>query len=269
VFTKFSPNVNNHTTGNWLTTWDWQILPTLDFTSPKPVPPKGVDQEEYDETVARFSSETAKILVTLDKYKNMYIPNILGYDDPNTFSPELRGYNWSQLERQAIYTLSAKWFLYLSVSLSLINLWALGYFSTLVPEENPRSLTNRINDKYLATKGQNLKKKDAKGFFCLTIGYIVCMSALAYLYATSAQNEAFFGEASLELTNLNTKSSKDIRSAEKKIKEINLRKVSIEAALHRGEVMNLQNHMKEMLTHEKALKDKSEKFIKVVIGENP
>lgn len=112
VFTKFNPGLNNYTTGNWLPTWDWHILPVLDLDPPKPSPPKGVDQEQNDEYISRISSETAQLLVYLDQWKSVYIPNILGYGDPNTFSPELKGFNWFKVEREAFYTICGKWFLY-------------------------------------------------------------------------------------------------------------------------------------------------------------
>ena len=71
-----------------------------------------VIQEQNDEYISRISSETAQLLVYLDQWKSVYIPNILGYGDPNTFSPELKGFNWFQVEREAFYTICGKWFLY-------------------------------------------------------------------------------------------------------------------------------------------------------------
>lgn len=250
--------------------WDFDVLPKLDWgQGPPDAPPAGKSAEEYREYIATISYKTQDVLTYLDKWKNIYIPNILGYSDPNVFSPELHGWNWLLVERGAFYTLAAKWFLYLVVSLSFINLWALGYFHTVIPEENPRSLNNRINDKFLSTKGHYLKKKNARGFGCLVFGFIVSIVMLAFTYATVTQNRKFFAIASRYLTESANKSIQDVKNFSLKVKKINDQKLVIPSALHRGETVVLIDQFSKINSHNKQLLKKVETFNKVIIDQSP
>lgn len=119
-----------------------------------------------------------------------------------------------------------------------------GYFSTPFPDENPRTLSNRVNDRYFNTDHVSRGKlKNATTSFCLALGMILCIFSCAIYMYVGNQNLHNFEEATRQLAVTIKESRKSLTELSKNINTMNHRNVVIPRALHRGETFMVDNVM--------------------------
>lgn len=119
---------------------------------------------------------------------------------PGTFSPHLPGYIWHVRQRSGYYGIIGKCFLYAAIVSIIMALMNYGYFSTPFPDENPRTLSNRVNDRYFNTDHVSRGKlKNATTSFCLALGMILCIFSCAIYMYVGNQNLHNFEEATRQL----------------------------------------------------------------------
>lgn len=261
IFTKFNAGVSNHTTGSWDAGVNLDLLPPMDMSWPKAKPPKGMDQAHFDERNADISSQNHALVQHLRNYKWMYVPNIFEFSNDDSFSPELQGYTWFTRQRASFYTLMAKIFMFGALMFAVLNFWAFGYFNTVYPEERPRSLNNRILDKFVNTRAnyrENKKGKDGNClFFC---GFIVACLACALVVYVIRNTNMEWSIASRELNVVTGGIIKKITEISDKIEENNLKNYILPKALHRGETFKLRNSANQLKPYKKAFNDKAGMF---------
>lgn len=243
IHTRVIRGEHNYTTGNWESDLDFSLLPEISLLPITPPNKKNsLTKAEEEKLAEQDASQLLNIIKHLNAWKDIYIYNLFGYSDPGLFSPELKGYIHFTEQRSAIYTILGKLFLYAMLVASFLALINKNYFRTFSPDENPKSLNNRISDRFYSQQKESRKNvKSNSSNFCFIVGLLlIIVGNVVYLIKTWDNLKHFSAVSRDLMVNVNWY----VTSYEKldaELVKINSQNYAVPHGVHRGEVMTIKN----------------------------